>query len=80
MTLQFSPVPITTLIGTEDVRKSGRCITRFVVGKLKMRVMPVTTHVMKRRIGNNKGFTPSNVFVMIWENSVGVQKATPTLA
>jgi hypothetical protein len=35
-------VPITTLIGTEDVRKSGRCITRFAVGKLKMRVMPVT--------------------------------------
>ena len=40
--LQFSPRPITTLIGREDARKSGRCITRFAVGKLKMRVMPVT--------------------------------------
>ena len=40
--LQFSPRPLTTLIGREDARKSGRCITRFAVGKLKMRVMPVT--------------------------------------
>ena len=40
--LQFSPRPITTLIGREDACKSGRCITRFAVGKLKMRVMPVT--------------------------------------
>jgi hypothetical protein len=30
------------LIGLEDARKSGRCITCFAVGKLKMRVMPVT--------------------------------------
>ena len=30
------------LIGTEDACKSSRCITRFAVGKLKMRVMPVT--------------------------------------